>query len=100
MKVGILASSAYYGYLFNRCKKLKEEYTDYDVIKTKMDTTRPTNLYYGINWGYRSDETIEKSLDTGNLIYFNYDCDNCFSPKDVVLCKVQQKLKNITPEDS
>ena len=36
---------------------------------------------------------MEKSLDTGDLIYFNYDCDKCFTPKDVVLCKMQKFMK-------
>ena len=33
------------------------------MIQSKKDTTRPSNVYYGINWGYRSDETIEKSIE-------------------------------------
>jgi len=50
----------------------------------KKDTTRPSNVYYGINWGYRADETIEKALDTGDLLFFNYDCDKCFSVEEVL----------------
>ena len=70
------------------------------MIQAKKDTTRPSNVYYGLNWGYRSDETIEKSLDTGDLLYFNYNCDNCFTPNDVIKCKLQQWWRNSTPSDS
>ena len=85
-KITLAAGSSGYGYLYYRCKKLREEAVDYDLIETKKDTTRPSNVYYGINWGYRSDETIEKSLDTGDLILFNYDCMNCFTPEEVAVC--------------
>ncbi len=42
----------------NRCKKLREEVNDHELINAKKDTTRPSNVYYGLNWGYRSDETV------------------------------------------
>jgi hypothetical protein len=29
-----------------------------EVINAKKDTTRPSNVYYGLNWGYRSDNTV------------------------------------------
>lgn len=48
------------------------------------DTTRPSNEYYGINWGYRADNTIEKAFNTGDLIFFNYYCDKCLYPTDVL----------------
>lgn len=79
----------YYAYLSYNCSKLKKEYTDFDMIQSKKDTTRPSNVYYGLNWGYRSDETIEKSLDTGDFLFYNYNCDKCFSPSDVIKCKLQ-----------
>ena len=70
------------------------------MIEAKKDTTRPSNVYYGLNWGYRSDETMEKSLDTGTLLYYNYDCDKCFSASDVVKCKMEQYFKDINPSDT
>ena len=70
-------------------KKIRIEYTDFDMIQNKKDTTRPSNVYYGINWGYRSDETMEKSLDTGDLLFYNFDCNKCFSPRDTLICKAQ-----------
>ena len=85
-KITFATATTGYGYLYFRCKKLREEAIDYDLIDTKKDTTRPSNVYYGINWGYRSDETIEKSLDTGDLVFFSYDCLNCFSPEEVAVC--------------
>jgi hypothetical protein len=96
---GISASS--YGYLyykyflflsiFLRCKKLREECADAELINAKKDTTRPSNVYYGLNWGFRSDNTvilrflsncvqIEKSIDTGDLLFFDYNCMNCLYP--------------------
>jgi len=41
-----------------RCKKLREEAMDEEMINAKKDTTRPSNVYYGLNWGYRSDNTV------------------------------------------
>lgn len=70
------------------------------MIQNKKDTTRPSNVYYGINWGYRSDETMEKSLDTGDLLFYNFDCNKCFSPRDTLICKAQQKIKRIDPDKS
>ena len=87
MKLSVLAGTCYYGYLHQKCSKLRKEYTDFDSVQKKKDTTRPSNVYYGINWGYRSDETMEKSLDTGDLLFFSYNCDKCLTPKDVLLCK-------------
>ena len=86
LKVGAVAASTGYGYLYFRCKRLREESMDFDLINQKKDATRPSNVYYGINWGYRSDETIEKSLDTGDLLFFNYNCDKCFTPTEVAIC--------------
>jgi hypothetical protein len=94
--VGLVTS---YGYLYYRCNKLKKEAMDFDLVNAKKDATRPSNVYYGINWGYRSDETIEKSLDTGDLLFFNYDCLNCFSPEEVALCYKQKTLGRLTEAD-
>lgn len=71
---------------------------DFDLVQARKDTTRPSNAYYGINWGYRSDEVIEKSLDTGDLIMFNYDCGKLFSPEEIALCHKNQYL-NVRSED-
>jgi len=87
--MSVVAGGVYYGYLYHRCQNLRKEYTDFDSIQAKKDTTRPSNVYYGLNWGYRSDETIEKALDTGSLLFYNLDCDKCFNPSDVVICKAQ-----------
>ena len=85
-KMGLVGGTITYSYMYYRCKKIREESMDFDMIQLKKDTTRPSNVYYGINWGYRSDETIEKSLDTGDLLFFNYECKNCFSPSEVAIC--------------
>ena len=98
LKLGVAATGTGYGYLYYRCKKLREESMDEDLKDAKKDTTRPSNVYYGINWGYRSDETIEKSLDTGDLLFFNYNCINSFSPEEVAICyKQQQSLEAKDP---
>jgi len=65
---------------------------DWDLIQVRKDATRPSNVYYGINWGYRSDETIEKSLDTGDIIFFGYDCNKLFTPEEVIACYKQKYL--------
>ncbi len=88
-KITLVGCASGYGYLHYRCKKLREESMDQELVNAKKDATRPTNVYYGINWGYRSDETIEKSLDTGDLLFFSYDCLNCFSPEEVAICYKQ-----------
>ncbi|TNV76448.1 hypothetical protein FGO68_gene387 [Halteria grandinella] len=88
-----------YGYLYYHCKQVREEATNIELINAKKDTTRPSNVYYGLNWGYRSDNTIEKSLDTGDLLYFNYNCMNCLQPSEVIQCYMQQKLGNDSEED-
>lgn len=85
-KVLFAGATASYGYLYYRCKKLREEVNNEELINAKKDTTRPQNVYYGLNWGFRSDNTIEKSLDTGDLLYFNYNCMNCLQPSEVIHC--------------
>lgn len=72
---------------------------DWELIQVKKDTTRPSNVYYGINWGYRADETIEKALDTGDLLFFNYDCDKCFTVEEVLLCKKDKIMRQRKDED-
>ena len=99
LSLGAAASASGYGYLYYRCKKVREEAMDSDLKDAKKDATRPSNVYYGINWGYRSDETIEKSLDTGDLLFFSYECLNCFTPEEVMLCYKQQKLNKLGPGD-
>jgi len=74
-KIGVLGAASYYGYLHQQCKKRREESMDWDLQQVRKDTTRPSNVYYGINWGYRADETIQNTLDTGDVLFFNYDCD-------------------------
>ena len=34
----------------------------------------------------RNPIQIEKSLDTGDLLFFNYNCMNCLEPSEVLLC--------------
>jgi hypothetical protein len=94
-----VGSGVGYGYVNWRCKKLREEAIDFDLIQSKKDTTRPQNEYYGINWGYRADETIEKSLDTGDLLFFGYECKNCFTPKEMALCYKRKHLHGLTEQD-
>ena len=86
-------SAAAYGYVSYRCRKLREEAMDFDLIQAKKDTTRPQNAYYGINWGYRADETIENSLDTGDLLFFGYECKNCFTPDEMAVCYSRKLLR-------
>ena len=73
-KIGVAGLAGGYAYLYRDCKNRREESMDWDLTQARKDTTRPSNVYYGINWGYRADETIEKTLDTGDLLFFNYEC--------------------------
>ena len=79
---------------------MKEESMDFDLVNARKDQTRPSNVYYGINWGYRADETIEKALDTGDLLFFNYECNNMFSPSEVALCYKQKFTKRLEEDDA
>ena len=79
---------------------MKEESMDFDLVNARKDQTRPSNVYYGINWGYRADETIEKSLDTGDLLFFNYECNNLFSPSEVATCIKQKYTRSSESEDA
>jgi hypothetical protein len=72
---------------------------DWDLTQVRKDTTRPSNVFYGINWGYRADETIEKSLDTGDLLFFSYECDQCFTPEEVIMCKKDKFTRSRKAED-
>ena len=44
---------------------LNDVYFSYNVSK---------NPFYGLNWGSTADTIIEESLDTGDLLFFKYDC--------------------------
>ena len=99
-KILLVGGVGSYSYLYYRCKKLREESMDFDMIQVKKDNTRPSNVFYGINWGYRSDETIEKSLDTGDLIFFNYECSNCFSPEEVAICYKQKYFGSLREDEA
>ena len=41
---------------------------------------------------------MEKSLDTGDLLFYNFNCDMCFTPRDVLSCKLRQYLRGIDPD--
>ena len=86
IKLSVFGAIAGYTWLHFDCKKRREESMNEELIEARKDTTRPSNVYYGINWGYRSDETIEKCLDTGDLLFFNYDCNKLFTPEEVITC--------------
>jgi hypothetical protein len=92
-KLAVVVSIGGYLYLDNRCKNLKKEYMDFDLIQLKKDQTRPSNVFYGLNWGYRADETIEKNMDTGDLLFFNYNCLYTFHPMDMLKCYIEQQRK-------
>ena len=98
-KLTVLGLCGGYGYLYYDCKKRREESMDEDLIHARKDTTRPSNVYYGINWGHRSDETIEKCLDTGDVLFFNYDCNRMLSPEEVVICHAQKKWYGLKDQD-
>jgi hypothetical protein len=79
-----VSSASAYAFLWWRCSKLRREADDEEVLMLKKDTTRPSNEYYGINWGYRADNTIEKAFNTGDVVFFDYNCSRCLYPSEVV----------------
>ncbi len=93
VKIGTLAVGSGYGYLYFVCKRRREDLINEDLIAARKDSTRPSNVYYGINWGYRADETIEKALDTGDILFFGYDCSKCLTPEEVLVCYKQKYLR-------
>jgi|LauGreDrversion4_2_1035121.scaffolds.fasta_scaffold125672_1 hypothetical protein len=100
LKVATTITVGGYCYLYYDCKKRREESMDEDLIHAKKDTTRPSNQFYGINWGYRADETIEKTLDTGDLLFFNYDCNKLFTPEEVLYCQKQKFERSLKEADA
>jgi hypothetical protein len=83
-KLTAAVSFSSYGILHIYWKNLRKQINDEEILKLKKDTTRPTNEYYGINWGYRADNTIEKSFNTGDIVLFDYKCNKWLYPKDLV----------------
>ena len=63
------------------------------ILSLNKDKTRPTNESYGLNWGYRADNAIEQSINTGDIAFFDYRCDKWLYPSDVVKC-YSNKLRN------
>ena len=93
--VKVLASFSVVGYgvLSYKCYQTRLKLTDEEYIRMEKDNTWPQNEFYGINWGYRSDQELEKSLDTGDLIFFGTTCKNQLYPSSVLSCYLRQKLK-------
>ena len=97
---GMMLLGASYTAVHFKCKKQREDSMNEELIQAKKDTTRPQNVYYGINWGYRSDETIEKSLDTGDLLFFTYYCQNSFSPTEIAMCFKQRYVDGVAENEA
>jgi hypothetical protein len=38
-------------------------------------------------------------LDTGDLLFFDYECHNCFSPKEMALCYKRKLLDGLEKSD-
>jgi len=93
-KVVVGTSAVGYGWLYLKWAKLRQDINNEELVSLKKDTTRPTNEYYGINWGYRADNTIEKSFETGDVVLFDYKCDKCLYPKDILKWYAKKLHKN------
>ncbi|CAI2378737.1 unnamed protein product [Moneuplotes crassus] len=93
--IAVLGATGY-GYLTWRCYNLRKDLTDFELISKKKDSTRPSNEYYGINWGYRSDNTIELSFNTGDILLYDYKCINCLYPSEVVSCYIHKQKSEYT----
>ncbi len=65
-----------------------------------MDSTGVLGLITQYNTlQVKTDFQIEKSIDTGDLLFFDYNCMNCLHPQDVIQCYTQKKFVNNSEED-
>jgi hypothetical protein len=42
---------------------------------------------------------IEKSLDTGDLVFFSYDCGQHFTPEETMICYKQKYMQHLQDDD-
>lgn len=64
-------------------KRFQLEQEESSIYK---DTTRDQNLYFGINWGFKADYMIQEQIDSGDVLYFKFDCRQCLSVGDFLKC--------------
>ncbi|CAG9334935.1 unnamed protein product [Blepharisma stoltei] len=96
MKIGLALLGSWgigYGTALYFSKQSINEYEDArDEIR---DASRLGNKSYGLNFGYKTDSTIEDILDTGDLVFMQHVCYKSFSPLLIGKCYLSQKYKSL-----
>ena len=74
------------GYFYQRAEKNLKEYENKLFDENARDSTRSTNEFFGLNWGFAADNIvyyslnkIKDKLDSGDLIFFKYNCIECLN---------------------
>jgi hypothetical protein len=70
---------------------LRETLTNFSVTKCLK--------LIGINWGYAADNMIKMKLDTGDLLFIKYDCNQTFGVDQYVHCFYNQLFAGDTYDD-
>lgn len=39
-----------------------------------------SNDSFGISWGFQADDTIMSRIDSGDLLFLKYECEECLTP--------------------
>lgn len=45
-----------------------------------------SNDSFGISWGFQADDTIMSRIDSGDLIFLKYECEECLTPESMIKC--------------
>ncbi|KAL4480978.1 hypothetical protein ABPG72_014446 [Tetrahymena utriculariae] len=89
---------SYYSYLAYLNRKQFQEQKENDELY--KDTTRETNEYFGLSWGYKADYLVKEKMDSGDIFFIKYDCDECLSLKQMIWCNLLQTYKQDQEYDS
>lgn len=81
-----LFGSAVYLYLYCKCKKNKEQYLQAIQSDTLKDASRLSNDSFGISWGFQADDTIMSRIDSGDLLFIRFDCNECIETGSMLKC--------------
>jgi hypothetical protein len=84
--------SAAYAYIYFRAKKNEAQYLEAIQSDTLKDASRLSNDSFGISWGFQADDTIMSRMDSGDLLFIRFDCEECISPRSMVSCYLSNSL--------
>eukprot|EP01017_Pseudomicrothorax_dubius_P035175 TRINITY_DN4893_c0_g4_i1.p1 TRINITY_DN4893_c0_g4~~TRINITY_DN4893_c0_g4_i1.p1 ORF type:complete len:260 (-),score=48.57 TRINITY_DN4893_c0_g4_i1:63-842(-) len=81
-----IVSSATFAYVYGKATRNRLRYQASLVDERSKDNTRMSNEFFGINWGYRADSMIKDRIDTGDVLFVKFSCENCISTTEMVKC--------------